>query len=246
MAIISKGYVLAPRIFYESELGEKPPHFREIFHFLVSQAAHAKLKTKYGILMRGQLFTSYVRILNGLKWYVGRRPESYKMHQIETAMKYYIKTGMITRTKTKRGMIITVCNYDYYQNPSNYENQTESQRENDMKPRRKPVHKQEEKKIKKVINVCETNTHTFLIKDVENLFNDREKKLGQKANPEAAIKFFDHYNLLDWTINGKPMEDLTKAIDKWIREDERKRKKAEDKKRPKSMMIQLPEQYHNK
>ena len=41
---------------------------------------------------------------------------------------------MITTTKTTRGMLITVCNYDFYQDPKNYENDNVRVKEAIRKP----------------------------------------------------------------------------------------------------------------
>ena len=53
----------------------------------------------------------------------------YTRSQTETAMKTLTKAMMITTMKTTRGMIITVCNYELYQNPKNYDNRNENPNE---------------------------------------------------------------------------------------------------------------------
>ena len=55
---------------------------------------------------------------------VGWRKEAYSKSDCETAMKWLKKHTMITTTKTTRGLIVTILNYDIYQNPKNYENHT--------------------------------------------------------------------------------------------------------------------------
>jgi hypothetical protein len=52
--------------------------------------------------------------------------ERYSKNDCETAMKYLTKHTMITTTKTTRGMIVTICKYDYYQNPTSYESYNEN------------------------------------------------------------------------------------------------------------------------
>jgi len=45
--------------------------------------------------------------------------------EIRGATKYLAKVGMIVTTKVTHGLVITICNYDYYQNWRNYEGHTD-------------------------------------------------------------------------------------------------------------------------
>ena len=127
---ISGGYYLKARCIKGSKIAHAPPHAREVFDYFLRKAFW-----KDGIdLKRGQWLTSYKAIQEDLRWYVGNRPERYKKHQIETAVKLLTKAGAITTTKTTRGMIVTVCNYDFYQTQENYENHSEP----NLKPTREP------------------------------------------------------------------------------------------------------------
>jgi hypothetical protein len=117
-----------------SDIAHAPPHVREIWHYLIREANHSG-KRKHGErLERGQVLTTYEEIIEGLHWMVGWRKERYTKHQCEIAMKFLRKPrrngSMITTRKTTRGLIITVCNYDYYQNPKNYESHMETDNEN--------------------------------------------------------------------------------------------------------------------
>lgn len=126
---IKGGYILQPRIIDESKTSRFPPHVREIWLYLLRRANHEDRVVHGTLIKRGQLKTSYKDILEDLSWYVGYRKESYKKHHCEIAMKLLTKQQMITTAKTTRGMIVTVCNYDYYQTPENYE--TDSERDNE-------------------------------------------------------------------------------------------------------------------
>jgi hypothetical protein len=126
---IKGGYILQPRIIDESKISRFPPHVREIWLYLLRRANHEDRVVHGTLIKRGQLKTSYKDILEDLSWYVGFRKESYKKHHCETAMKLLTREQMITTSKTTRGMIVTVCNYDYYQTPKNYE--TDSERFNE-------------------------------------------------------------------------------------------------------------------
>jgi hypothetical protein len=86
--------------------------------------------------------------------------------------------------------------------------------------------------------VCKQNTHTFSKIDIEKLFVNREIELGKKANPGAATKFYDNYNIKGWMNEGKPIVDLTSLVERWINTDDEKRKKP--------MIVRIGEKYKNK
>ena len=116
MPEIEGGYYIKARKIQESEIAFAPPHVREIWDWLIKEANHKD----NGKFKRGQTMRSYNDIRNGLKWHVGFRTERYSKNHCETAMRWLTKRGMIHTAKTTRGMIITIVNYDIYQNPMNY------------------------------------------------------------------------------------------------------------------------------
>jgi len=127
---IRGGYYLKARCIEQSDIAHAPPHAREVFDYFLRKAFWRD-GYEFG---RGQLLTSYKAIQDDLRWYVGNRPERYKRHEIETAVKLLARTGAITTARTTRGMIVTVCNYWLYQSPDSYENHGEPF----VKPTREP------------------------------------------------------------------------------------------------------------
>jgi len=127
---IRGGYYLKARCIEQSDIAHAPPHAREIFDYFLRKAFWQDGDK----LQRGQLLTSYKAIQDDLRWYVGNRPERYKRHQIETAVKLLTKAGAVTTARTTRGMIVTGCNYERFQTPDSYENHSESF----VKPTREP------------------------------------------------------------------------------------------------------------
>jgi hypothetical protein len=84
---------------------------------------------------RGQMFTSIGKIREELAWYVGFRKHQYTDNQIRTALNNLVTHDMIHTAKTTRGLHVTVCNYDTYQNPDNYDARTVKKREPRNDPR---------------------------------------------------------------------------------------------------------------
>ena len=157
---------MQPRIIDKSSVSKYPPHVREIWAYLLRRANHRDV-VSYGVLIkRGQLKTSYSEILEDLSWRVGYRKESYKRHHCETAMKLLTKEQMVTTTKTTRGMIVTICNYDYYQNPKNDETYNEIDNETTMKPQSSHTINKNVKNVKNNPVVAKAPTVHVLCKNI--------------------------------------------------------------------------------
>jgi hypothetical protein len=123
---IKGGYILQPRIIQESDISIASPCIRETWAYLLREANSKENKYNGNIIKRGQLFRSYEDIREGTKWFVGWRKETYNENATKSAMKFLRDTQRITTEKQLGGVLITICNYDFYQNPKNYEATTEA------------------------------------------------------------------------------------------------------------------------
>ena len=117
---IPKGFYLKARVIQESDIAHKPPHYREIWDWLLMTANHQNRKVHGKVIRRGQLHCTIEDIREGLHWRVGYRKERYSQDDCENAIRWFKAVGMITTARTTRGAIVTTCNYGYYQNPKNY------------------------------------------------------------------------------------------------------------------------------
>ncbi|RJO62612.1 MAG: hypothetical protein C4542_02910 [Dehalococcoidia bacterium] len=137
------GYYIKARRIQESEIAHQPPHYREVWDWLIANANHAPRNIYGKTIQRGQLHCTIDDIREGLHWHVGYRKQTYKKHDCENAMKWLTKAEMITTTRTGRGAIITVLNYDTYQNPKNYDNRIDNRTGNGNHAETMPSEKQE-------------------------------------------------------------------------------------------------------
>ena len=126
MPKINGGYFIKARCIKGSAIYKAPPYIREIWDYLLREANHTDKKYNGYIIKRGQLFRSYKDIRDDLSWKVGYRTERYNENQMKMGMRYLKKQLMITLLKQPRGNIITICNYDFFQNPKNYEATSEA------------------------------------------------------------------------------------------------------------------------
>ena len=124
---IEHGYFIKARRIAESEVAHSPPHVREIWDLFLRESCHKARQIRGLQLRRGQLILRYSEIQEALHWCVGYRKQTYTKSQCSNAIKWLKKREMITTQKTTRGLIVTVCNYNRYQTPANYEGHKGSQ-----------------------------------------------------------------------------------------------------------------------
>lgn len=214
--MIKGGYVLQARKIESSEISHKSPHIREIFNWLYRNANYKDREQ----LKRGQLVCTYKDIQEGLSWYIGYRKEMYSKSQCETALKALKKATMITTTRTTRGMVVTICNYDFYQNPDNYENHTITTARSTREPHDLRHDTEESKNDKNDKNKEEgtppkKKTTRFKPPTQEEV----QAYADEKGLTIDAEKFCDYFISVGWTVgkSGKKMKDWKAAVRNWVR-----------------------------
>lgn len=192
---IKGGYILQPRSIDESDVSRFPPHVREIWLYLLRKANHAEALVSGTLIKRGQLMTSYKEIIDDLSWSVGYRKMTYKKHHCETATKLLTKHEMITTTKTTRGFIVTICKYDYYQDPKNYETDSEtySETDNETATKAATINKNEKKEEILHSKECANSKEEIANKKRKTRVkkeSDPEKELNSKARETFEARYF--------------------------------------------------------
>ncbi len=114
------GFIILARSIHSSPVMDMPPHFREIWLYLLRRAHYKETIVGRKVLQRGQCLINYKETLRDLSWFQGFKRFEYTESQFKNAITALTREGMITRQKTARGAIITIVNYDKYQNPENY------------------------------------------------------------------------------------------------------------------------------
>jgi len=118
---IPGGYILQPRCIDNSDIMHEPPVVRELWFYLLRRVNH-KDNGKY---KRGMAFFNLGEIQEALHWYVGYRKMKYSKPQLTKSLRKLCERNMIETTKATHGIYITICKYDYYQTPKNYESNNE-------------------------------------------------------------------------------------------------------------------------
>jgi uncharacterized phage protein (TIGR02220 family) len=198
---ISGGYYIKARCIDKSAIAKAPPHVREIWDYLLRKAYHKDVIISGQTFKRGSLLTSYKAIIEDLSWYVGWRVEKYTKHHCEIAMKWLKKADMITTMKTTRGFIVNLVNYDFYQDPKNYENHNENAAKATRKPQTTDTIYKNDKNVKKEKNIYTAQARKIL--DYLNL------KTGKKFKPVQS-----HLDTIGARLKeGNTMEDCKRVID---------------------------------
>ncbi len=167
-AKIPGGYILLSRKLIESEIWDKPPLYLKVWLLLLVKAQHKSYKG----LERGQLWFRMPDIQKQCSWKIGFRTITPTVKQIRDVIDWLrnpngkisckpdegtVKGNMIVSMKGTHGMLANVVNYDFYQNPNNYEGHDEGQNDGNTKGTRRAQYKQECSKKDKNEQECNTS-----------------------------------------------------------------------------------------
>lgn len=224
---VNGGYIIIARQIVESEIWSKPPLYAKVWLWLLMQAQH----TDYRKLKRGQLFTRINDIRDGVAWKVGWRTEKPSKDQIFNILNWLRKDDeegnesntsptMITTTRATQGMLITIDNYSVYQDPKNYEYNTDDNNEKVAKTTR--VQRSPDNINKNVKNVKKDNSASPAEKDpipYSEIISYLNEKTGKSFKNAAGHQ---KYIRARWN-EGQRLDDFKRVIDlksaDWLHDD---------------------------
>jgi len=207
---IQGGYVLIARQYDQSAIAQAPPLVQIMFLWLLRHANHSDRRCFDRVIKRGQCFTSYNQIQEGVSWMVGYRKMKPTKYQCENAMKWLRKATMVATQKTTRGFIVTICNYDRYQGQKNYKRTTNATTETTRAPQ-------------------STDTINKHYKHL-NIETNKEKALSKFQKPSAQAvseyaesigfqldgqRFVDFYEAKGWLVGKNKMRNWRAAVRTW-------------------------------
>ncbi len=222
--MIKGGYILQPRIIKSSEVYHMSPCTREVGSLLLREVRYED----NGNLKRGQAFITIDQIRESLLWYVGYRKEMYSRKSVEGSLKVLREKEMIVTTKVTHGMIITVCKYDYYQDPKNYEGNNEGEAKVTTKRQRRSkdgvdIIKKDNKEIKEDIPQKD-----FAARQTD--FINELAKYKDKYDKDILNGFYRYWT--EKTKRGEKMKwetqktwELSKRLATWESNDEKFKRK---------------------
>lgn len=223
--MIKGGYILQPRVIDQSEAMNFNPATREVWQFILRRANHKD----NGKFKRGQCFLSLKDIQDGLSWYIGYRKKTYSKPQLTKALRRLNDGNMIETVKEIRGLTITICKYDYYQDPKNYEGNNEEPTKGEQRSKGgRTINKNDNNENKEVIRPLVLLTIEQIKSAKEKFGTAYEWGLDELENhkQKSGQKYkSDYHALIGWVYEkavdkGKIVQNQEKTF------EERQREKA--------------------
>ena len=202
------GYIRLYRQILKWEWWSNPNTFR-MFIYLLLKANYCDLKFEGKTIHRGQLVTSIPKLA---------QETALTPRQVRVTLDHLKLTGEVTDTYTSKYRVITVVNYDKYQNDDRQDdNQMTGERQSNdsqMTVSKEIKKDNKDKNINKPLK-------RFIPPTLEEVEDYCKVVRKNHVNPE---RFFDYYQSVGWTIGkGKPMRDWHSAIRNWERDERTER-----------------------
>lgn len=196
------GYIMIDRGIVESEIWNKPPLYIKVWLLLIIKAQHADYKG----LRRGQLRITIDEIREACAWRVGWRKEKPTEKQIRDILQWLRNPHdgqhegkdegqMVVTRRGTHGTLVTICNYNVYQDPQLYEGRYEGHAKVTTKVTgRSEQGRNTNKNDKNDKNARKNNPYSPLLKDCpQNLVPAMEefmeyRKSIKKPMSELAVK----------------------------------------------------------
>lgn len=200
MAKIPEGCILLARKILKSSIWQqKPSWWLKVWIYILMEVNHKD----NALFKRGENFFNYKEIFNDCNLIT----EGNDTKSIDNLMRWLKSTGQITTHKTTRGFIISVCNYEYYQNLVNYKNDTQNDIGNEIETKQK-------RNRNDTINNNDNNDNNEISKRIGEFFN--YFLLKTKKNFRLTQ---DKRELIEKRLNeGYTLEQLKQAVDNFIQD----------------------------
>ena len=223
-----EGWITLHRKFLTWEWFDKP-EMVQLFIWLLLNANYTDKKWQGQVIKRGQILTTTPKIMEALR---------LTEQQTRTCIGRLKSTGEITCKSTNKYTIITICNYDRYQDDnfaSNGQNNgqtntpaTDKQRTNnglynDILNVSKQINNNNNNNNNN-ISVCVNSAHTREDKERDSIFQIFFFK--NFVNPAYEVeRFYNHYEAQGWERgNGQKIRNRIAAAKAWEQEDKTKKR----------------------
>ena len=220
-----EGWITLHRKFLTWEWFDKA-EMVQLFIWLLLNANYADKKWQGQVIKRGQILTTTPKIMGALR---------LSAQQTRTCIGRLKSTGEITCKSTNKYTIITICNYDRYQDdnfPSNRQNNGQSnipatdkqQTNNGPYNDTLNVSKQINNNNNNNISICTVNAHTREGKERDLIFQIFFFK--NFINPTIEVeRFYNNYEAQGWVRgNGQKIVDRIAVAKHWEPEEKEKKR----------------------
>jgi len=197
---MDKGWIKLHRQFLEWEWYDEPNCLRVFIHCLL-KANHKDKRYRGDVIKRGTFVTSLEILSFEL---------NLTVQQIRTVFDKLESTGEINRQSNRRGTILSICNYNSYQNEESKNNKQDNNEitGKQQTSNRKLTGTKNEKNEKNENNIIPT------LSEVEEYFKESNKIDKSHVKLEAE-NFINHYESLDWKRNRKKIKNWKLQASTW-------------------------------
>jgi hypothetical protein len=181
-APVPGGFILFSRRFIEL-LADMPLLDRTLWVWLYCKANHSNQAG----LARGELVTTIDEMRDAMRYRVGYRTIKPSEKELRRALERLYERNTIVPHKTTRGLVITICDYDLYQNKANYECLNERATDVPTKGQEGAHYKQECNKNEKNEGGGKPTSFSFkssYMKTFDEMDRERASQARQKAIKE--------------------------------------------------------------
>jgi len=188
---IKGGYIIFPREFIDTFAGT-PLLDRVLLTYLYCKASHKASPSSNG-LIRGQLVITIDELQQVTSYRFGYRRVSPGATQIRKSLQRLHGGRTVGLQKTTRGLLVTICNYSFYQDPQNYESPHGSLTEGPTEGKNRAHYIQEcNKNDKNVINNSNKASFSFSSSQQQRpsmSFDQQDRLRAQHALEQAKKEF---------------------------------------------------------
>jgi len=204
---IPDGFVFLARIIQEAPIWTtKPAWWFKVWAYILMKTNHKDNK----LFKRGSNFFNRGKIYDDCCLMM----DNVKIKSIDNVIRYLKTSEMVTTRRTTRGFIVTVLNYDRYNDADNYSNDTRNDTGTTQeRHRNEPINKnvKNDKNVKKQRNIIPPK-----IEWIQKYCKER----SNNVNPE---KFFNHYESNGWKVGKNRMKDWQASVRTWEGNDNNKK-----------------------
>ncbi len=152
---------------------------------------------------RGQWLRSYRKLQEDLEYIENKSLKQYSLSNIKRIAMKLERDGRVALQRTEYGTVFTVCNYNKYQDLSNYKNSNRERNREQLENSLRTVREQLENKtikdikeikeinVKKKTSLCEIENFPREVVDLANYFSSTLPKNLIPKNDTAKIKWLD-------------------------------------------------------
>lgn len=205
---VENGWIALHRKLLDKPIwSQSTPEQKTILITLLLMANHAEAewewKGKKFVCAPGQFVTSLPSIAS-------KAGNGITIQNVRTALVRFEKYEFLTDVSTRTGRLITICNWEYYQQPDNRANRVANRplTDHQQTANRQLTVNNNDNKNNNDKQVCVTPT----LEEIKNYCQERKNNV----DPE---RFFDHYESIGWLVGKNPMRDWKAAIRKWERDE---------------------------